>query len=178
MQQLRICAVDPGVTGAIAFLNPWTWDIELHDMPTTITTGNAKAIIDRPALAQLLVPQDYTVRNIAVIEKVSSRPNDGGVAAFSFGMGYGALLMAIDAHGYEYHGPTPPVWKKHFGLAGHKDLTQSQMKAQSLELARQRFPLALESLKRVKDHGRAEAALLALYGVEKILPKLGIQLAA
>tara|TARA_R110000850_G_scaffold233967_1_gene358798 strand:- start:3508 stop:4041 length:534 start_codon:yes stop_codon:yes gene_type:complete len=173
VSKLRICAVDPGATGGIAFLDPWSWELELHDMPTSIEGGKARTVIDRLSLAQLLAPPADT-RLIAVVEKVHARPNDGAVQAFAFGQGYGALLLAVEAHGYELHEPTPAVWKKHFGLAGHKNLTQAQMKNMSRTLAIKRFPNAAEAMKLAKHHNRAEAALLALYGVEKIFPKLGI----
>jgi Holliday junction resolvasome RuvABC endonuclease subunit len=177
VSSLRICAVDPGATGGICFLDPLTWDVELHDMPTTVVVGTkARTIVDRLALARLLTPSAHT-RQIAVVEKVHAMPNDGAVQAFAFGMGYGALLLACDAHGYELHEPTPSVWKKHFGLTGHKNLTQAQIKNMSRSLAQKRLP-AIEPMTRLaKHHNRAEAALLALYGVEKILPKLGITLA-
>lgn len=176
MTSLRICAVDPGATGGIAFLDPQTWELELYDMPTTMEgASKARVVVDRIALAELLRPSAHD-RQIGVVEKVHARPNDGAVQAFAFGKGYGALLLAVEAHGYELHEPTPAVWKRHFGLSGHKNLTQGQVKEMSRALALKRFPAAADLLKRKKDHNRAEAALLALYGVEVILPKMGIKL--
>jgi crossover junction endodeoxyribonuclease RuvC len=49
---------------------------------------------------------------------------------------------------------TPQAWKKYHGLIGSE-------KAASLELARSMFPEA--SLKRQKDHGRADALLMAVW---------------
>jgi len=69
--------------------------------------------------------------------------------------------MAVTGHGYEVYYVTPAVWKKHFKLSKNKGVSRS--------LACQRFPEAADQFTRVKDDGRAEAGLIALYGAERIL---------
>ena len=54
----------------------------------------------------------------------------------------------------------PASWKKHFGLNRDKGLSRS--------LATQRFPEYAKLFARAKDDGRAEAALLALFGQETL----------
>jgi crossover junction endodeoxyribonuclease RuvC len=57
----------------------------------------------------------------------------------------------------------PQKWKKHFSLDKDKDKSRA--------LANRRFPDNHQDFARKKDDGRAEAALIALYGAEVLLPK-------
>lgn len=157
MTKSLFLGVDPGKTGAIAFLDPVSMDLLVHDMPLSKTT-TGKEEIDLRALAFLLSPISGFDRLIGVIERVSSRPNDSGPGAFTFGQGYGALRMGVIGHGYEDHYVTPAVWKKHFKLNQDKGVSRSY--------AQTRFPRFANLFTRVKDDGRAEAALIALYGAE------------
>ena len=54
---------------------------------------------------------------------------------------------------------TPQKWKRHFRLIGSD-------KEASRTMALRLFPACAEHFQRKKDHGRAEAALLARYGAE------------
>jgi hypothetical protein len=149
--------VDPGKKGAIAFLDPVSMDLEVHDMPLSKTT-TGKEEIDLRSLALVVSPYRDFTQLIAVIEKVASMPSDGHAGAFTFGQGYGALRMGIILHGYEDRYVTPVVWKRHFKLSKDKGVSRSY--------AQTRFPRFAELFNRVKDDGRAEAALIALYGAE------------
>jgi crossover junction endodeoxyribonuclease RuvC len=68
--------------------------------------------------------------------------------------------MALAAHQVPVQYVTPAKWKKYFGL--------SKNKGSSRGLAIQRFPQVSDKFSRVKDDGRAEAALIALYGKENL----------
>lgn len=159
MSSILLLAVDPGKTGALAFLDPATMGLVIHDMPLG-KSSTGKDELDFLALAKLLRPEPGYSRHIAILERVSARPNDGAVQAFSFGQGYGALRMGIIGHGYEHHYVTPVSWKKHFRLSKDKGVSRSYAAA--------RFPGYAEKFSRVKDDGRAEAALIALYGAETL----------
>ena len=157
MTKALFLGVDPGKKGAIAFLDPVSMDLEIHDMPLS-KTSTAKEEIDLRALAYVLAPYEGYGRLIAVLEKVSSMPSDGHAGAFTFGLGYGALRMAVIGHGYEDHYVTPTIWKRHFKLSKDKGVSRSY--------AQTRFPRFADLFTRVKDDGRAEAAMIALYGAE------------
>lgn len=169
--RMLILGADPGFTGAIAFLDPGTMDLQVHDMPVVAET-KGKVSINLMGLGMLLAPSSqhnkpggYS-RLMAVIEKVHAMPKQGGSSTFRFGEGYGALQMACAGHGYEMRYVTPNVWKKHFGLIFPKDTPGKLIGDASRGLAIQRFPQNAQEFSRVKDHGRAEAALIALYGAE------------
>ena len=154
---MLIVGIDPGYSGAIAFLDPQGPLFVVHDMPVAPSV-KGRTELDLNQLYQLL-RQDY-MRKVVMLEKVATMPGQGISSAFRFGQGYGAIEMALVACGYERHYVTPPVWKKYFGL--------SKDKGSSRALACQRLPDHAFRFSRVKDDGRAEATLLALYAQEKL----------
>lgn len=158
-----IVGIDPGFGGAIAFLDPGSNSLRVEDMPV-YKNAKGKTELNLFATAQLLDPnKDEWVpeRCIAIIENVHAMTGQGVSSVFRFGQGFGALQMACTGHGYEIHYISPASWKKHFRLSKDKGISRS--------MATQRFPASADQFTRVKDDGRAEAALLALYGKEIIL---------
>lgn len=156
-----IAAIDPGFSGAIALLNPITRHLVIHDMPT-LKGVNGKTMTDRRALGRILMPNDPTARNVSMVENVSYMQHDGKDRVWQFGKHKGHIEMALDGLGYETYEVTPATWKKHFRLATGSD------KAASRALAMARFPHFEDLFRRVKDDGRAEAALIALYALETV----------
>jgi crossover junction endodeoxyribonuclease RuvC len=152
-----IVGIDPGYTGAIVFLDPATMDITVHDMPMT-KAAKGKEVLNLHALADLMVPP--TSRCIGIIERVQTMPRQGISSAFRFGECFGALQMALAGHGYDTRYVAPHAWKKHFKISSDKGVSRG--------LAIQRFPAHAKTFARVKDDGRAEAALIALYGAETL----------
>ena len=69
--------------------------------------------------------------------------------------------------GWPLHVVTPGKWKQHFGLA-RREWSNAERKAASRAHATRMFPSHADLFVRVKDDGRAEAALIALYGAEKM----------
>lgn len=154
------CGIDPGYTGAVAFLGGS--HLYVHDMP--VAPGpKGKIELDLFGLGQLLKPGvdgTYPARCIAMLEQVGTMPGQGISSAFRFGEGYGAIQMALAGHGWERHKVTPVKWKKHFGLSKDKGVSRAY--------AAKRFPGEANLFSRVKDDGRAEAALIALYAYETL----------
>jgi hypothetical protein len=139
-------AIDPGVTGAIAEFRGGELAV-IHDPgPRGLGRGLASLIWRVP-----FVP-------LVVVEQVNGMPGQSGPAAFNFGQGYGELLGVCVARGVEPVLVRPSVWKAALGLR-RGVLTQRQFNALSLEKARALWPDATW-FTRVKDEGRAEAALL------------------
>lgn len=97
----------------------------------------------------------------AYIEDVGPRPQEGAVGAFSFGRGCGVLEGVVAACGISYSFLRPQEWKRIMGIvAGAK-------KDASRSLAIRTWPSQAKTFARVKDDGRAEAALIALAGIKK-----------
>jgi crossover junction endodeoxyribonuclease RuvC len=153
---MLIYGIDPGYSGAITLYWPATGVIEIHDMPT-LTNAKGKQVLNQRAILDILEPEGDGPRT-AFIEHVSAMPNQGVTSVFRFGEQYGQLQMALAATQTPYQLITPAVWKRHFGLTRDKGVSRG--------LAMQRFPAYADKFKRVKDDGRAEATLIALYGKE------------
>ena len=92
-----------------------------------------------------------------VIEKVAAGSKQGVSSMFRFGENFGQLQGVCAANGLAIHFTPPSVWKVQMDLSRDKKL--------SIKMAKELFPKNKEHFKRVKDDGRAEAALLAKYGV-------------
>jgi len=147
-----IIGIDPGLTGAIAVLNGGT--VEMHDMPT-VTATKGRAEINHHELLAILRRAEGSV---VWLERVGAMPGQGVTSMFRFGQVLGAIEMACAACSLPVRYVTPAVWKRHCGLVRDKDAARG--------LALQRFPDCANDLRRKKDAGRAEAALIALYGRE------------
>lgn len=148
--------IDPGFSGAIASLDSVSGSLNVIDMPILSST-KGKTEMDHIRLFDALsVPAGTSVE--CLLEFVASRPGQSAPATFRFGQGYGAIEMALAANRIPIRYITPSKWKKYFGLSSDKGASRG--------LATKRFPTKADLFTRVKDDGRAEAALIALYALE------------
>jgi crossover junction endodeoxyribonuclease RuvC len=148
--------VDPGISGAIAILNKDGEIVQLSDMPvTSVKVGSStKNIVSPQALADdLSILRDH--RSIALIEKVASRPGQGVSSVFGFGRSLGVVEGVLAGMGIPVEMISPAVWTKAMRVNSGKDGSRQR----AMEL----WPKRAGDFKRVKDHGRAEASLIALY---------------
>lgn len=153
----EILGADPGSSGALALYNPATQAIEVFDMPTKrAARGKTAKDVDGYALGILIDGLKHRVIK-AVVEQVSSRPRQGG--QFTFGISYGRLLGALEANLIPVTHVPSSKWKPAMGLRG-------EGKGTSVALAVELFPALAAQLRRAKDDGRAEAALIAYYGAK------------
>ena len=91
------------------------------------------------------------------LEKVHSMPGQGVRSMFSMGEGYGIWKGIITALGYPLHLITPQEWKKEMMGGMGKEKDASRLKAMQL------FPKIADQLQLKKDHGKADALLIAEY---------------
>lgn len=153
-----ICGIDPGYSGAIALLNPFTMALQVHDMPV-LPGKTGKTVLDYHTMLSVMSPGGVD-NPIAMLEQVSAMPGQGVSSMFRFGQCFGALQAGVHGHGYQVHYATPSTWKRYFGLSSDKGVSRG--------LAMDRFPQSASLFSRMKDDGRAEAALLALYARETL----------
>jgi crossover junction endodeoxyribonuclease RuvC len=97
---------------------------------------------------------------LAVIELVHAMPKQGVSSVWNFGVAFGMARGVISGAFIPTHLVSPTKWKKHFGLDSDKE------KARALAISK--WPECAH-FNRKKDHGRAEAALLALYGAQTLV---------
>lgn len=157
-----IAGIDPGKTGALAILYP-DGSATAYRVPLIKLRGK-----EQPAWAawfDLWSVSLQTVQpDLIVLESVAARPGQGVTSMFNFGQSLGfAKAIACSANCRVEH-VTPSVWKGKLGLL-------KSDKNASREMARQLMPPLAPELKRVKDDGVADAALLAHYGRQHIMRK-------
>jgi hypothetical protein len=145
---LCIIGIDPGLSGAVAFYFPEAPDrVIAEDIPV------AAGMVDCATLAARI---RQMAPGLAIVERVASMPKQGVSSTFKFGTAYGAILGILAALEIRTSLVTPQVWKKHFKLNSDKEKGRA--------LALRTFAKTPEHFARKKDHGKGEAALLALYG--------------
>lgn len=150
---LCICAIDPGLSGAISFYFPAAPErVAVDDMPV------AAGEIDVAALARRV--RQFSP-SLAIVEQVGPMPRDGVRQAFGFGGAYAAARATVTLCEVPLRLVTPTTWKRHHGLVG-KDDPKEAARALALRL----FPASAERFERKKDHNRAEAALIASFAAE------------
>lgn len=154
-----ILGIDPGLSGAIALYTQA--DLVVGDIPTHELKrgGKTKREVDLHKLAAMIA--DCAVYQPTVwIEQVGAMPGQGVSSVFAFGKVYGIILGICAANGLVIERVTPQVWKKAMGLqTAAKDAARARASAL--------LPAHAEKWRRVKDDGRAEAALIAIYGARQ-----------
>lgn len=150
-----VMAVDPGLTGALALYDSTTHALQVEDMPTTAGLRK-KLTLDLQSLLGA-VDRFATFADVCVVEQVGGIPKQGG--QFRFGYVAGAIDMAAVAAGKELVKWGAAQWKARAGLPTLKD--RAARKTAARELAMKIFPAHAALFSRVKDDGRAEAALIA-----------------
>lgn len=149
---LCICGIDPGIRGAVAFF--------------FTTHENAIAAEDLPVVDNMLDAATLASRlrqmqpDLVVMEQVGAMPKQGVSSTFRFGQAFGMAIGVVAALGIPTEFVTPGRWKKHFRLSSDKE----EARARALQM----WPDRSDLFARKKDHGRAEAALIARFGAEAV----------
>jgi crossover junction endodeoxyribonuclease RuvC len=146
---MRVCGIDPGNHGALAIVDTTTGQLVVCDMPTTVVRGKPK--IDPHTMHQWLI--DNGPIHHVVIEQVGGLPGMGATSAFTFGHGLGLIEGVLTASARRYTMVRPQQWTKH--------LMVSRDKGEHRQTAQRLHPDHAHLFARVKDDGRADAALIA-----------------
>lgn len=151
----RIIGIDPGKNGAIALVDTDLWTLAVTDMPKEPGKGG-KETVSATGVARIF---DATAPDHVFIEDVWSSPQMGVVSAFNFGRNLG-ILEGASASRAMLTKVRPQDWKA---------LTKTPKdKNEARRRAMQVFPCAYDLFSRVKDDGRAEAALICFYAVLQV----------
>lgn len=152
---LIVAGIDPGNSGALAILYP-DGTAQFFDVPMVKINKKMKPAWQdwqRSWSAAL----DFAGVDRIMIENVFSRPAQGVAGVFTFGRSLGFAHAIAVASGSAIHFVTPAVWKGKLGLL-------NSGKGASRERCVNLYPSTAGQLTRVKDDGRAEAALIAHFG--------------
>lgn len=141
----RILGVDPGMSGAIALIGDDCALLGVRDIESADGAILAGHLVD--------VIVDWAPTH-AVIEGVHSMPGQGVSTTFKFGRAFGTVEGITAALGIPTELISPAHWKRLAGVT--KDKASSRARAARL------WPASRDLFARVKDDGRAEAALIAV----------------
>lgn len=153
-----VAGVDPGIHGAIAFIDTDAGTIEVTDMPYFEFTTNKK---DRKRIDSYAIVNTFktTVPDHVYMEEVWSSPQMGVVSAFSFGQGRGLFEGIMAGLELPLTMTKPTEWKKAMRVPTDKRAATQR--------ASQLLPAAATAFRGPRGgllDGRAEASILALYG--------------
>jgi Holliday junction resolvasome RuvABC endonuclease subunit len=143
---VNVIGVDPGsVSAAYGILDGNGDIVDVGDVPVV------NKMVDASGFLRVILEHRP---GAAILEEAHSFPHQGTRSVFRFGQGYGLLMGVIACAGVSLHLVTPTRWKRHFGLDNDGE------KSRALAL---RYWPGCQKLTFRKDHGRAEALLLARY---------------
>jgi crossover junction endodeoxyribonuclease RuvC len=158
-----ILGIDPGLTGAISALCTTRGLLDVADLPTCsngLESGKMLRWLDARKLSDILAHWserfEFGKEDVqAVIERPIAMPGQQISTAASNFDSQGALRTVMELRGFRPQFITPNDWKKLFGVGKDKDASRKA----ALTL----YPNA--PVTRAKDHNRAEAILIARYGM-------------
>ena len=153
-----VLGVDPGLSGGLAIVEggPGIGTTRLLAAGDVPTSGDkAKRRVDVPAVLEWI--RRYPP-GAAVIERAQAMPDQGASSGFSYGRAVGALEACVQGLMIPLTIIESSSWKKAHGLI-HRDKEDSRQRAIML------FPSGQASFARKLDHNRAEAALIAHFGL-------------
>ena len=153
-----IIGIDPGISGAICFLEDGKI-IDVIEMPSMAEGKKNKKQVNGNQLfneikSRLSGINEEEVR--VVVEHVTAMPGQGVTSMFNFGQSFGVIKGICSAMKLPIHFVRPTKWKKYFNLINTlKDASRSR----AIEI----FPKVSDKLKRKKDSIKADAILIASY---------------
>ncbi len=120
--------IDPGKSGGLVRL--WPSGVVSVSTPMPPTRLEVWQWIDRY--------KDHDT--VAMIEKVQAFPDQGRSSCFTFGQGYGELLMALTAAGIPTETVHPKAWQRGVGMIRKKNEPNRQWKERLRGKAQELFP--------------------------------------
>ena len=153
-----IIGIDPGLSGAGAIVDEDGNLVTVFDMPTM--GDKTRKRVDASLLSRII--KEFPPA-LAIVEHVHSMPGQGLSSTFAFGRSAGAVDGVLAALDVSVTYVDPRAWKKAYRLSASKE--------DSRRAAIEMWPKQAHLFERVKDHGRAEAALIARWGTAR--PHMG-----
>lgn len=126
-----------------------------HLLGELVERGADRARVS-PSLLSRLFEEGAQGIQMVVLEKVGGITGQSASAAFTFGYSWGLVEGVLAALRLPVALITPQAWKKSAGLVANKGAAR--------ECAMRLWPAHAHLFARVKDDGRAEAALIARHG--------------
>jgi hypothetical protein len=146
---MRIIGIDPGLTGALALYDTEKKTVQIKDMPVVDKNVSPHGLY-RLFRNVTLLPVE-----LVAVEQVHSMPRQGVASTFKFGVGYGMILEVVACFELPIVHAIPSKWTRDLNLGNDKEKHRRR--------AIETWPAQASLFARVKDEGRADAALIALW---------------
>jgi hypothetical protein len=156
---MRYIGIDPGLSGGIAYVDDPQPSARIKAADLVRAFPMPKSERDILTLLQDMT-EGGVLQTFAMLERVGATPQMGVVSSFTFGKGYGGLLMALAAVEIPFDQVAPVKWqnvmecrtpKERRAELGHKDKNIDKRRAEQL------FPMLRVT------HATADALLIADY---------------
>lgn len=147
----RLFGVDPGVHGAMAELTP-TGQLSLWPLPLTLAEGSRVRVRETGSLGRI------RAGDVVFVEEMWCRPQDSPYSMLPLWTLAGAIAGAALAKGARVEYVSAREWKKWAGILGREKWESVRV---SMEMVG-----GLRLLK--KDHDKADAILVAVYGANRM----------
>lgn len=145
---MRIAGIDPGLSGAIAYLDS-DGGVDVVDLPV------GPLGIDPVALNEILVSWGP---DRVIVEDNRAMGSNGSLANFNMGLTMGLVLATVQLSSFSLYRVKPQRWQQ---LTGMGNVAAGERKEVSRQRAAERWPGMRPHLARKKDHNRAEALWIA-----------------
>jgi len=152
---MRVLGVDPGLDGALAIHDGAS--LTVYDMPVVQARSRGREL-DHTELARILDAAGHL--DHAVLEQAWPRPGEAASRAAKQGATWGAVRGVIAAQFIPITVVSPQKWAKALHVAKGKDASRAR--------ASELMPAHAHLWQRKRDDGRAEAALMAVYGLRML----------
>jgi crossover junction endodeoxyribonuclease RuvC len=150
--------IDIGLHGAIALIDEDGRLIAVEDMPILADGAKGRPAVNAPLLVKIIF-EAKAAR--ADVELVRPRPGEGAVQGFSFGRAPGVVEGVLAAAGVPVTFVAPAQWKRAVSIKPGKDGAKDAARSEAIR----RWPAKAAMFARIRDDGRAEAALIAVAGL-------------
>jgi crossover junction endodeoxyribonuclease RuvC len=155
-----VLGVDIGACGALALVDEDGNLLDIADMPVLQDGPAGRRAVNAPLLAEIV---NRWRADRAFVEFVGARPGEGAVGAFAFGRSRGVVEGVLGACGVPAALIAPAAWKRAVGIPAGRDGAKDTARSEAIR----RWPAMAGLFARVKDDGRAEAALIAIAGMKR-----------
>lgn len=152
---MTVIGIDPGVSGAVAILDGRR--VRCHDMPTIEIRG--KRHVCPAGLCEILAEHVGDGVDAVILEHVQGVQGTGATSAFSFGRSFGLVEGVVAGLRLPLTLVRPQAWTKALGV--------SRDKGAHRQAAINLWPADAGLFARVRDDGRADAALLCHWWTRK-----------
>ena len=164
-QPVRLFGLDPGVapTGCLLLVSngqPWAVEFwERSDTSHELRDSKGRLRI-RTDAGMLRLALEEAAPDIVVLEEVGPRPHEGAASSWRFAFAAGICEAVPLALRIRTEHVRPNAWRKVMKVTPGKDGSRAAACALAPHLA--------QHFKRVADHNRADAFLLAAYGLREL----------